>query len=134
MKFEFRDANGSLIEQRSSPSRAVARFELTLSDAAVAKAMRLLAPGAAMNWVELYRLYGVIEANVGGQRALSKLQWESDTNLRRFRHSANSVQVAGDASRHGEEPGKPPASPMTLEEAEACIKRMLDKWLASKGV
>jgi hypothetical protein len=95
--------------------------------------MRLIAASDASSWVGMYRLYEVIEANVGGERSMQHLNCGSGDALKRFKHSANSVAIAGDAARHGKECGLPPTNPMSLEEARAYLNYMLETWLASKS-
>lgn len=58
----------------------------------------------------------------------------SPEDLKRFKHSANSVTVAGDHARHGRELEQPPKKPMTPEEAIAYLNYVAQAWLASKGV
>lgn len=127
------DAAGNLINQPAPPPRSVTLMELSAANAAIAKVLRLLCAPDAMTWVGLYRIHEVIEEDVGGQRKLEKQGWCSAEDLRRFRHSANSVQVGGDQSRHGKEPQVPPKNPMTLAEAEAYAKYIVQAWLTSKG-
>ena len=57
--------------------------------------------------------------------------WASGARVESFRHSANSVQVAGDDTRHVE-PGAPPARPMNIEEARTLVRHLLDSWLRYK--
>jgi hypothetical protein len=108
-------------------------FQLAAGDKAIAKVLRLLSASDAMTWVGLYRIHEVIEDDAGGQHKLEKQGWGSTDDLRRFKHSANSMQVGGDKSRHGKEPQVPPKNPMTLAEAEAYAKYIVQAWLASKG-
>jgi hypothetical protein len=128
------DAAGNVITQPAPPPpRSVVLLQLAAGDAAVAKVLRLLSAPDAMTWVSLYRNHEVIEHDVGGQHKLEKQGWGSPDDLRRFKHSANSVQVGGDKSRHGKEPQVPPQNPMTLAEAEAYFKYIVQAWLTSKG-
>lgn len=128
------DAAGNVIAQPSPPRpRSAVLLRLAVSDAAIAKVLRLLSASDAMTWVGLYRIHETIEDDVGGQHKLEKQRWGSADDLRRFKHSANSVQVGGDMSRHGKEPQVPPKNPMTLAEAEAYAKYIVQAWLASKG-
>lgn len=115
------------------PPRSVLLLRLAATDIAIAKVLRLLSASDAMTWVGLYRIHEVIEDDVGGQHKLEKQGWGPADDLRRFKHSANSVQVGGDKSRHGKEPQLPPKNPMTLAEAEAYAKYIVQAWLASKG-
>lgn len=128
------DADGNLIEQPAAVPRTVAISALAIEDASVKKAMRLFASVDAQTWVGLYRLYEVIEADVGGEHTMRKLGWGSANDLKRFKRSANSVSVAGDAARHGKEQSIPPDHPMTREEATAFVNFVMQAWLATKGV
>jgi hypothetical protein len=128
------DAAGNVIKQPAPPPpRSVTLLQLSTIDTAIAKILRLLSAPDAMTWVGLYRIHEVIEDDVGGQHKLEKLGWGSAEDLRRFKHSANSVQVGGDQSRHGKEPQVPPKNPMTLPEAEAYAKYIVQAWLTNKG-
>lgn len=127
------DAQGNQVQQPTPPPRTVTISVLSMQDAAVTKAMRLFAASDVKTWVGLYRLHEVIEADVGGEHSLQKKNWGSKHDLKRFKHSANSVKVAGDAARHGKEHDQPPSNPMTIEEAVAYANYVLHAWLASKG-
>lgn len=128
------DAAGNVIAQPPPPPpRSAVLLRLAAGDTAIAKVLRLLSASDAMTWVGLYRIHEVIEDDVGGQHKLERQGWGSADDLRRFKHSANSVQVGGDKSRHGKEFQVPPKHPMTLAEAEAYAKYIVQAWLASKG-
>ncbi len=128
------DSAGNVIAQPAPPPpRSAVLLQLAAGDTAIAKVLRLLSASDAMTWVGLYRIHEVIEDDVGGQHKLEKQGWGSADDLRRFKHSANSVQVGGDNSRHGKEPQVPPKNPMTSAEAESYAKYIVQAWLASKG-
>lgn len=84
-----------------------------------------------LSWSDLYRLFEVIEASVGGETVIVQKEWASRSDLRRFRHSANSVSVAGDEARHGVERQEPPAQPMCLADARTFIDGLLRAWLSA---
>ncbi len=127
------DSKDNLIARPTPPPRTVRLAQLAASDVAVRKSMRLHAEENAKSWIGLYRIYEVIEADAGGKAALAKSGWSSPIDHKRFKHSANSVTVAGDAARHGKETQKPPKQPMSLHEAEAYVHCLMEAWLASKG-
>ena len=127
------DSEGKVVTKPLPPPRTIAIARLALTDAAVAKAMRLLSAADSQTWVGLYRIYEVVEAEVGGEPALKTRGWGSSGDQKRFKHSANSVTVAGDAARHGKESTSPPANPMPPEEAVAYVNYVVSAWLASKG-
>ncbi len=126
-------ASGTSSIAPTPPPRAISLASLAFADEAVAKALRLSMQADATSWVSLYRLYELIEADVGGQTSVVKHGWSTTTTLRRFKHSANSVAVAGDSARHGKEPGDPPKQPMSAAEAAAYVAYFLEAWLAYKG-
>lgn len=127
------DAAGNTLNVPSPPTRASVLLQLAAADAAIAKVLRLLSAPDAMGWVGLYRIFEVIEGDVGGQHKLERQSWGSAADLKKFKHSANSVKVGGDKSRHGKEPQVPPKNPMTLPEAEGYVGYIVRAWLASKG-
>lgn len=127
------DASGSVVGNHLVPPRTVRLANLAFRDAAVAKAFRLIAQTDSGSWVGLYRLYELIEADVGDATFLIRRGWTTTRALKRFKHSANSVAVAGDSARHGKETGAPPTNPMSLAEAAAYVAYILEVWLAYKG-
>lgn len=127
------DDSGQVITRPPPASRVASLSKLSSADASVAKVLRLLSAHDAMTWVGLYRIYEVIEDDIGGQHKLEKRSWGTPEDLKRFKHSANSVQVGGDNSRHGKEHQAPPKDPMKLEEAEGYVRLMINNWLAHKG-
>jgi hypothetical protein len=127
------DSAGNVVTQHAPPPRTVAVSQLASTNEAVAKAMRLLAAPDHKSWVGMYRIHEVIEADLGGEHTLKKRGWGSARDLKRFKHSANSVKVAGDSARHGKEVDRPPTNPMSIDEAAAYLNYVLQSWLASKG-
>lgn len=127
------DAEGNVITRPAPPPRTVAIAQLAVIDTSVAKAMRLLAEPDHKSWVGMYRIHEVIEADIGSEHALKKRGWGSSQDLKRFKHSANSVTVAGDSARHGKEVEQPPRHPMSIDEAAAYLNYVLQSWLSSKG-
>lgn len=128
------DGAGNIVTRPEPPPRTVAIAKFAVIDSAVAKAMRLLAAPDHKSWVGMYRIHEVIEADVGGEHTLKKRGWGSARDLKRFKHSANSVNVAGDSARHGKELDQPPTHPMSIDEAAAYLNYVLQSWLSAKGV
>jgi len=98
-------------------------------DQVVAKALRLR-NADNLDWVDLYRLYELIENDVG--RPMHQLGWASRSELDRFARTANSVAAAGDKARHGVERTHPPRKPMTFSHARELIDRIMKAWLGWK--
>jgi len=126
------DAQGNVVTSPVTISRTTAITAIAKTDSAVAKAMRLLAAPDVGTWVGFYRIYEVIEDDVGGESGLRQYGWAPESERRRFKHSANSVAAAGDDARHGKELTQAPVSPMSIEEAKAYVNYLLHAWLASK--
>ncbi len=101
------------------------------SDENVKKALRLLGSGD-LSWVDLNRIWEVVEGDVGGEHELKKKNWVPRVKLDLFGRNANSSAAVGDAARHGRQSGEPPKEPMDLYEAQALIKTLVKKWLESK--
>lgn len=127
------DNSGNLVFSPVVLPRSVTIAQLAVKFINVAKAMRLIAAPDYATWVGMYRVYEVIEADLGGEHKLKKYSWSSSSDLKRFKRSANSVTVAGDLARHGKETEKPPEDPMSLDEAAAYISYVLQSWLSLKS-
>ena len=91
------------------------------------KALRLAARDDATEWVGLYRIYEVIEADLGGEHATAAPGMFPA--LKRFKHTCQSVAVAGDDARHGVERERPPRNPVTLDEARAGVAALMERWI-----
>jgi hypothetical protein len=115
----------------TTPSGVPASWvSIAARDQNVRQALRLIA--GAVDPVNLYRVFEVIRADVGGEDQVVTKGWATRSGIRRFRHTVNSVNALGDAARHGAEPGQPPADPISVPEAAAFVWGLLAKWLASK--
>ncbi|HEX7681915.1 MAG TPA: hypothetical protein VF713_27595, partial [Thermoanaerobaculia bacterium] len=81
---------------------------------------------------DLYVALEVIEEDAGGMHALLKRNWASETQIRAFKHTANSLSALGDDSRHGRESSDPPQAPTSLRDARSLIARIAKEWISSK--
>ncbi len=127
---EICEANGS--SKICHPAQDVPKLmKLGFSDEQVARALRLFG-ASEHDWVNLYRLYEVIEDDVRTVDAIVRRGWATKASIKRFKHTANSPSSTGDASRHGKESTSPPSNPMTLPEARALIELIVHSWLKSK--
>jgi len=106
--------------------------KLGFFDAKVAKALRLFG-ASEHDWVSLYRLYEVIEEDVGGIERIVSRKWATNASIKRLKHTANSPTSTGDASRHGKESTSPPRNPMEPGEARALVELILHSWLRLKS-
>lgn len=89
-------ADGSLESSRDDTFEAVT--DLATKDATVSRALRLFGSDVH-DWVNLYRIYEIIESDMGGLIAMINLGWTSKLRVSNFKHTANSVSAAGDEAR-----------------------------------
>ncbi|MDZ7694391.1 MAG: hypothetical protein U5K69_25255 [Balneolaceae bacterium] len=82
--------------------------------------------------LDLYRIYEVIEEDIGSKEKIDDLGLASKTRIKLFKRTANSSQVLGSKARHGHRKHEPPKNPMSLEEAEALIKKLIIQWVNHK--
>jgi len=101
-------------------------------DSNVAKVLRLFGIGTH-DWISLYRVFEVIEEDVGGVSNIKKQGWAAEKAIKRFKHTANSPHILGDIARHGVEKTEPPKDPMSLSEARSFIEGIIHNWLRSKS-
>jgi hypothetical protein len=125
-------ADGSFEERRASDP-APRWFSAALTDPRIARALALR-DAKSLSWTDLYRLFEVISAGVRGDNQLISNGWTSRATIGRFKHSANSVTVAGDEARHGVEITNPPSNPMSHGEAKEFIDSLLRHWFESGAV
>ena len=116
-------ADGS-VEERRPPDPASTWLTKALATPEAARALKLRDKSPLL-WTDLYRLFEVIVDGAGGADAVVAAGWASQVQLRRFKHSANSVKAAGDQARHGVETTDPPADPMTISEARSLVDILL---------
>jgi hypothetical protein len=121
---EIRDTNAAPASFKRGP--AADWLERSLSDEAVAKVLRLLVRRPT-TWIDLSKVFEIVQSTAGG--AIQTAGWASRAEVDRFTHTANSVTVLGDAARHGHDKVRPPASPMTLQDADALIRKVVRNWL-----
>jgi hypothetical protein len=82
------------------------------------------------SWVNLYKVYELIRADVGGEMFIKG--WTTKGEANRFTQTANSAGAVGDDARHAVEDTQPPKKPMALSEAEQFVRSLLAAWIRSK--
>ena len=95
---------------------------LTLADkdAKVAQALRLLGQNS-LTWAGLYHLYEIVLADVGNR--IYDEGWATQSEVERFRRTANSPAILGEHARHGREHTQPPPNPMSEDDAKTAHHR-----------
>jgi hypothetical protein len=97
-----------------------------LGDADVERALRIFGRDDA-DYRDLYYVFEIAEGAIGAEMFANGTVTQAEIN--RFKHTAQSPTALGDAARHGREQQKPPANPMSLEEARDLIRRVVSAWL-----
>ena len=105
---------------------------LTTRDEAVDRALRFFA--APVTSFSLWNVYEVIREDVGGKTEVVSKGLATDDELDRFR-SVHFPSVLGYKARHAVKPKNwtAPENPMSLDEAQAFVTRLLKRWLDSKA-
>ncbi len=80
----------------------------------------------------LYKIYEIIRANVGGDKSMRDNGWASMSQFKSFRTTANSPHAMGYKARHGVWREQLPKNPMSLNEAESLILHLVKCWFDSK--
>lgn len=114
----------------SQPPRHGAWVPLAQRDPSVRRALGLFA--GQPDPVNLYRVFEVIRADAGGENHIVGNGWTTQSQITRFRRTANSVSALGAEARHAVEATTPPADPMSQPEMQAFVTGLLEHWLASK--
>jgi hypothetical protein len=78
------------------------------------------------SWINLYKIYEIIRDNIGDKRIIQIL---SKNELSRFTGTAQSREQIGDDARHASKKFLGHSQPMTIEEANDLIKKLITKWV-----
>lgn len=85
----------------------------------------------SLTWSELYLLFELVLADVGGQ--MFELGWLSRNDADQFTHTANSYSTLRSDGRHGKDTGEPPAQPMQHGIAVTLVCGLVLAWLRHVG-
>ncbi|MBF0229502.1 MAG: hypothetical protein HQK63_07920 [Desulfamplus sp.] len=124
------DDEGNVVKEIKPADEVPNWVELGLQHESVAKVFRLYTQ--SLDWVGLYRIYEVIENDMGGLDALVSNGWAVKSKVKLFKHTSNSPGAIGDGARHGKESSQPPQQPMHLHEARNLVESLISSWLKSK--
>lgn len=128
----IKNNKGNIIKESCPADEVPEWLGLGLSDENVKKALRIYGV-ERHSWAGLYKVYEIIENDVGGIEVIADNGWATKSTISRFKHTANSPSAIGDQARHGKESTKPPKKPMRLSEARLLIETLLIKWLRYKS-
>lgn len=112
--------------------RKIKTITVNSQNTAIEKAIRIYG-SREINWGDLYKVYEIVESNVGGIKKILNEGWSSETNIKNFKHTANSASAAGDDARHGKETTCVPTNPVSLPEAGSLIQTILKRWIDFKS-
>src|SRR5215207_384858 len=107
------------------PSEAESMAILAEQNPRLADALRYFARG---DWVNLYKAWEVVGDAAGGARAIIANGWADRTEQGRFTGTAQSKDELCDDARRASEKYKVPKNPMTLDEARAFVKSVIEAW------
>ena len=130
LSIEIRDKNGKLIEKYNPLSSALEILEFAVNSDDVLRVLSFL-HYKKLNWTNLYKIFEIIQNDVGGNKKLVELGWTTKKKIEKFKHTANSPTATGDEARHAIE-NTPPSKPMRLNEAIHYIKQLIMNWINYK--
>lgn len=84
-----------------------------------------------LTWSNLYKIYELINYDVGGKNNIFKFIEKS--KIKNFKHTAQSRSAIGDLARHAVDRYKPPKNPLTINESHTVIAELFKNWIKSKG-
>lgn len=108
-----------------SPSPAASKAS---SDPVLMEAIRRMGESPDLSWIDLYKIFEVLEEGAGGEAALRKRTGVTKAQISRFTHTANHPGGGGELARHARSRQQPPADPMTVEEGRAVIRELISSW------
>jgi hypothetical protein len=117
---------GENIDVLRPPSGADSLVNLADQNAKVADALRFY---ARSDWFNLYKAWEVVRDAAGGESELIKKGWATKAQRRRFTGTAQSRAELGDEARHASVELQPPKNPMSLEEAQAFVRSVIEAWV-----
>jgi len=126
----LRHADGSEEVHRSADA-VRELLEIARHDRNVATVLSLQSEGKT-DWVNLFRIYEVVEDDCQGQMGIQRRRWASRNETSLFCQTAQSRGAIGNEARHAKETKPPPVNPMSHDHAKTLIARIVDAWLQSK--
>jgi len=84
-----------------------------------------------LDWSTLYKVYEIICNDVG--ESLYSKGWATKSDIKNFKHTAQSPAAIGTQSRHGIDKYSPPKNPMSMEQAKHLITSIFKNWINSKN-
>lgn len=120
--------NGEPVRAAPEPTIAERAVAAALNDSQAERALRIFGRDG-VDYRELYHVLEIAEAAIGSRIYSDGAVTQAE--VRRFKHTANSVHALGEQARHGHEATQPPAEPMSFADAQALVGRVLRVWFAA---
>jgi hypothetical protein len=121
--------NGESVPVAREPTIVERAVDMALNDPQAERALRVFGRNDA-DYRDLYHILEIAEAAIGS--GIYSDGTVTTAEVRRFKHTANSVHALGDRARHGHEATQPPSQPTLFAEAQALIGRVLRVWFAAQ--
>jgi hypothetical protein len=113
----------------ASPPSPGPEYAATASgDTDVAETLAIFGQPTPPNWVELYKVYEIIE-HTGLLKAATIAAGISENQFRLFTRTACHPDAAGPDARHGRSRQDPPKNPMPIAEARSLISALVRAWM-----
>jgi hypothetical protein len=121
--------SGESVPLAREPTIAEQALATGLNDLQAERALRIFGRDD-VDYRDLYHVFEIAEAACGS--GIYSDGTVTRAEVRRFKHTANSVHALGDQARHGREATQPPSQPMTFPEARSLVGRVLRVWLGAE--
>lgn len=130
VKETVKDSDGNII--KVSPDEEIKKLvQIGLINPKIRKVLDLTSN--LEDWVNLYRIFEIIQQDVDGTDFITQSGWSSKNKITLFKRTANSPKSIGKKARHGTESTKPPKNPMKLSEAKEIIRKIIQDWIQHKN-
>jgi hypothetical protein len=97
-----------------------------MQNADVERALRIFGRDDA-DYRDLYHVFEIAARSLGSNLYATGLVTKKE--VKRFKHTANSVHALGDHARHGHQNDQPPSPPTSYDDAHELVARVLRVWL-----
>lgn len=120
--------SGESVPVEPEPTTAEQALAAAMRDPQAERALRIFGRDE-IDYRDLYHVFEIAEAAIGSR--IYSIGTVTSAEVRRFKHTANSLHALGDQARHGHEATQPPSQPMSFAEARALVGRVLLAWFAA---
>jgi hypothetical protein len=115
---------------RQAPPKGPGSLTVAGSNNDVAEVLDIMGRVETPNWVDLYKVYEIIE-HTGMLNSAMNAAAVSKNRMSLFTRTANHEKASGPDARHSRSKQDPPKNPMTIEEARRLISALIRTWVES---